>query len=193
MNNEVSPQATPREEILSEAAGLITGDRNKTYGSPTQNFQDTADVWNVLLRHKLRDGEKITAGEVAMFMAALKLVRMVAQPKKDNWLDLAGYAACGFEVDVETGRIDGPEPSVEAPLWFGRNTDPEPPARVVRLRPFPNTKGKMHLYRVADGTWTWNTEILDSTESARYRSYVTDGFSWGSVPGQYLYDEVREA
>lgn len=98
-------EKTLRENMLQQAMSLITGDRNHTYGSPTQNFQDTADVWNVLLRAKLGEGMQITPGEVAMMMIALKLVRMIAQPKGDNWVDVAGYAGCGYEVDVETGRI----------------------------------------------------------------------------------------
>lgn len=96
---------TLREDVLNEAARLITGDRNHTYGSPTQNFTDTAAVWNTILRRKLKDGESIQPGEVAAMMVGLKLVRMVAQPKRDNWTDIAGYAGCGYEADVESGRI----------------------------------------------------------------------------------------
>ncbi len=96
---------TPREDALNEAAQLITGDRNRTYGSPTQNFSDTAAVWNTILRRKLKDGESIGPGEVAAMMVGLKLVRMVAQPKRDNWVDIAGYAGCGYEADVASGRI----------------------------------------------------------------------------------------
>lgn len=96
----------PRREILQEAADLITGDRNKTYGSPTQNFTDTATLWNTLLRPKLAEGQQIQPGDVAMLMVALKLARMVAQPKRDNWVDVAGYAGCGYEADLESGRIE---------------------------------------------------------------------------------------
>jgi hypothetical protein len=96
-------ESEPRKEVLLEAADLITGDRNKTYGSPTQNFTDTARIWSALLRPKLT--EDIAPGEVAMLMVALKLARMVAQPKRDNWVDIAGYAGCGYEADSESGRI----------------------------------------------------------------------------------------
>lgn len=95
----------PRQAVLEEAAELITGDRNQTYGSPTQNFTDTARTWSVLLRPKLKDGAELEPGDVAMLMVALKLARMVAQPKRDNWVDIAGYAGCGYEADVESGRI----------------------------------------------------------------------------------------
>lgn len=94
--------ATPREEVLTEAASLIVGDRNKTYGSPTENFKNTADIWNVLLGHKLR--ERITPTEVATLMVGLKLARTIAQPKRDNFVDMAGYAACGWETVEESGE-----------------------------------------------------------------------------------------
>jgi hypothetical protein len=39
-------------------------------------------------------------------MIGLKLARITAQPKRDNWTDIAGYAACGYEAGVEIGLID---------------------------------------------------------------------------------------
>lgn len=91
LGNEVSPRA----QLLREAETLITGDRNKSYGSPTQNFANTAALLNVQFGHKLR--EPFEARDVALIMIQLKMARMVAQPKRDNWLDIAGYAACGYE------------------------------------------------------------------------------------------------
>lgn len=86
-----------RAAILREAETLITGDRNKTYGSPTENFANTAALWNVQIGHKLK--EPITAAEVAQLMTQLKLARMIAQPKRDNYLDAVGYLACGAECE----------------------------------------------------------------------------------------------
>lgn len=101
------PTVPPRADVLDEAKGLITGDRNRAYGSPTANFTNTAEIWTALLRHKLRDGEAILADEVASLMVGLKLARTVGQPKRDNWVDIAGYAGCGYEAAVENGRIEG--------------------------------------------------------------------------------------
>jgi hypothetical protein len=39
-------------------------------------------------------------------MIGLKMARIKASPKRDNWADIAGYAACGYEADKETGKID---------------------------------------------------------------------------------------
>lgn len=96
-------EVTPRASVLREAESLITGDRNKAYGSPTQNFTNTAEIWTALLRHKLKDGETISPAEVASLMIGLKLARTVGEPKRDNWVDMAGYAGCGYETsEVES-------------------------------------------------------------------------------------------
>jgi hypothetical protein len=88
---------TPRAEVLREAEKLITGDRNETYGTPTQNFDNIAKLWNVQFRHLLKDGAEFAAADVALAQIHVKMARMVAQPKRDNFVDLAGYAACGWE------------------------------------------------------------------------------------------------
>lgn len=94
-------EVSPRASVLREAESLITGDRNKAYGSPTQNFTNTAEIWTALLRHKLKDGETIAPAEVASLMIGLKLARTVGEPKRDNWVDMAGYAGCGYEASEE--------------------------------------------------------------------------------------------
>ena len=88
---------TPRAEVLREAESLITGDRNETYGTPTQNFTNIAEFWNTQFAHMLQPGARFTPQDVAIAMVHVKLARMIAQPKRDNWVDLAGYAACGYE------------------------------------------------------------------------------------------------
>jgi len=40
-------------------------------------------------------GVPFTAREVAMFMVCVKLSRETHQRKRDNWVDIAGYAKCG--------------------------------------------------------------------------------------------------
>jgi hypothetical protein len=94
---------TSRQEVIDEASKLIHSDRNASYGEPTQNFKDTAALWNTQFGHKLK--EPLTSTDVAQAMILLKMARMKASPKKDNWADAIGYAACGFECDVSEGRI----------------------------------------------------------------------------------------
>jgi hypothetical protein len=89
---------TPRGKILREAETLITGDRNKNYGSPTENFDTTAALWNAQMGHKLKPGESFTGTDVALLMVQLKMARLKTSPSnRDHYLDIAGYIACGWE------------------------------------------------------------------------------------------------
>lgn len=76
-------------DILEEALRITKGDRNASYGPPDQDFQRTAQMWSAI------KGVPFEAREVAMFMVALKLSRETHQRKRDNWVDIAGYARCG--------------------------------------------------------------------------------------------------
>ena len=86
-----------RGDVLREAAELIDGDRQADYGPPEENFQNIADIWTVL-KHNLHE---YTPADVAMFMAAVKLARLIQSPDhQDSWKDLAGYAGLGAEVSL---------------------------------------------------------------------------------------------
>ncbi len=84
-----------RSELLREAETLVNGDRNNSYGPPDQDFQRTADLWTIYLNGR----RIIEAHDVAIMMALLKISRLSWEPtKRDSWVDLAGYAACGYEI-----------------------------------------------------------------------------------------------
>ena len=94
---------SPRASILHEAEELICGDRNNSYGPPTQDFSRTAGVLNAL-GYRSPSGD-IRPHDVAIFVAAVKLSRLMwSAGKRDNWTDLAGYAACGHECVVMEER-----------------------------------------------------------------------------------------
>jgi hypothetical protein len=92
--NDKAAQVLPRVEALREAAKIVTQDRNANYGDPEINFSRTAKIWSVILGHD------ITNEQVAMMMVGLKMARFAHgsgfQP--DTWIDIAGYAGCGYEV-----------------------------------------------------------------------------------------------
>lgn len=95
---------TPRRQVLEEAADLIDGDRNKTYGSPTQNFTNIAELWNTRFAHLLKDGAEFDAADVADAMILLKVARNIADKKRDNFVDIAGYAGCGYEATLSEDK-----------------------------------------------------------------------------------------
>ena len=87
-----SPAATSRSGILAEASRVVTSDRTAVHGKPEDSFGKLAAVWSALL------GVELTSSQCAMLLAALKIVRASDNPTHlDNWVDLAGYAACAGE------------------------------------------------------------------------------------------------
>ena len=74
------------ESILQKAESLVKGDRGKNYGHPIVDFSRTARLWTAL-----KDVE-FSASDVAKFMIAVKLSRETNRPKRDNRVDIAGYA-----------------------------------------------------------------------------------------------------
>ena len=90
-----------RKETLDAAAKCVLSDRNTSYGSPEDNFRQTAAIWNVHLQGRglLAEGKSLGPEDVAALMIGLKLARLVTSiDKADTWVDIAGYAACGAEV-----------------------------------------------------------------------------------------------
>ena len=86
----------PRVEALREAAKIISGDRDAQYGGPEENFARIAKVWSMIL------GVQVTNEAVAMMMVGLKVARYASKSgfQPDTWIDIAGYAGCGYEVGI---------------------------------------------------------------------------------------------
>ncbi|URC18162.1 hypothetical protein SEA_ZENTENO07_61 [Mycobacterium phage Zenteno07] len=83
-------------QIAQDAIGLFTGDRNADYGDATDNFQDIADLWSVVLRPILAPGAAITAEQVAIMSGLIKVARLNNSPHHDDsWVDATAYFALG--------------------------------------------------------------------------------------------------
>ena len=94
---EESKMATVRSEILSKAGSVVNGDREKSYGSPEENFRRIGAMWNAYLGRALN--RRLSPSDVAAMMSLVKLSRIASgKYSEDNWIDLAGYAACGGEL-----------------------------------------------------------------------------------------------
>ena len=86
------------KELLKEAIELVGGDRQEEYGDKLTNHQHIADFWSIFLK------KKITAHDVAICMALVKIARLMHQHKKDSYLDLAAYAAIAGEIEKRTNK-----------------------------------------------------------------------------------------
>ena len=95
-----------RPEILAAAEKCVCGDRDKSYGSPEDSFNTIARLWTAYYE------KPFNAVDVAAMLALLKIARIhTGNGKADNWIDLAGYAACGGE--IESANKPTPEPPKE--------------------------------------------------------------------------------
>jgi len=100
-----------RQEIpscLDEANIIINGERQDVYGSPEDSFSVIAEYWNTYLievqkkilvqhGHDLNNYELVgllEAKDIAHMMILFKMARTQGQkPKRDNYVDICGYAA----------------------------------------------------------------------------------------------------
>lgn len=81
-------------QVAQEAIGLFTGDRNATYGDATDNFQDIGDLWAVVFGHP------VSAEQVAICSALIKVARLKASPNHDDtWVDATAYLALGAGIN----------------------------------------------------------------------------------------------
>lgn len=89
--------------MLIDAATIVSGQRDKQYGGPEENFGRIAAMWSVIF------SRKFTKEEVAMAMIAVKLARHASNYgfQADTWTDIAGYAACGYEVGLNDAKNNG--------------------------------------------------------------------------------------
>ncbi len=87
------PCGLMREAILKDARHCVCGIRNEDYGTPEDSFGLIADLWSAYT------GCGIDAKDVAVMMVLLKAARIAGGSQSmDNWIDIAGYAACGGEI-----------------------------------------------------------------------------------------------
>ena len=92
-----------RAKILDEAAKIICSDRNDEYGEPEDNFEVIGKLWGAFLTARCAPvGTEIEMGaaEVAEMMALFKIGRLASAycPKRDSFVDCAGYIACAGEI-----------------------------------------------------------------------------------------------
>lgn len=82
------PADEPPETIAQEAHRLVHGPRRNSYGHPADDYARTVGAFNALT------GRDLTIGDGILFMQLVKLSRQRHTPKRDNLVDLAGYALC---------------------------------------------------------------------------------------------------
>ena len=111
-----------RSQVLDTAKEYVCKGREETHGKPEDTFATIAEFWSIYLDVRLE------AHDVAAMMALLKLARVKANfENDDNWVDLAGYSACGAELaealKKENPEIDWYSPELTLNFLFGNVDD----------------------------------------------------------------------
>lgn len=83
-------------DCLTEAASVVKGERQESYGPAERNLSRIAELWSSYLDHP------ITSRNVAVMMILLKAARDAFKPKHDNMVDICGYAYLADTIDKET-------------------------------------------------------------------------------------------
>ena len=78
-------------KTLDGAKKIITGDRQKSYGSPEDCFGCIQLMWNTYIEEKYGHDNLLSAKDISMMMVLLKLAREMQNEKKDNIVDACGY------------------------------------------------------------------------------------------------------
>lgn len=105
-----------RASILDDAKKAVLSDRQATHGKPENTFGMIAKLWSARL------GVPVSPADVCIMLIDLKTARAWGNPGyADNWVDIAGYAACGGEIAHEArwadiaggklGDLEGSNPS----------------------------------------------------------------------------------
>lgn len=101
-----------RKEILDTACTFVNGNREQDYGSPEDNFGVIAQMWTAYLNRRINAlvemptpvdklPQLVESKDVAAMLVLLKVARISSgHAKEDNWVDIAGYAACGGEIEA---------------------------------------------------------------------------------------------
>ena len=76
-----------KQSILDEAKAIIEGSRQSDYGDAANNFERIASIVNSVYPDLM-----INAEQCCMVLIAVKLIREGYRHKRDNLVDLCGYA-----------------------------------------------------------------------------------------------------
>jgi hypothetical protein len=89
-----------QSDLLKEVAEIVGGERSRDYGPPSLNLDyRTATLWNAYLKIATPAYDALDGVDVCNMMILLKIARIIEDGKvKDNYADIAGYAAAAWEI-----------------------------------------------------------------------------------------------
>jgi len=86
--------------ILLTACDLVNGERQREYGPPGECIGNTADLWSAYLGHP------VTAKDVGICLALVKIAREAHSHKRDNLVDACGYLGLAADLAESSWPTD---------------------------------------------------------------------------------------
>lgn len=86
-----------KQSILDEAKAIVGGSRQSDYGDPVESFERIAKTASMIT------GKDLSPKECCAVLMAVKIVRESFKHKRDNLVDLCGYAHIMNEIN-ESGN-----------------------------------------------------------------------------------------
>lgn len=103
------PAARPAPNVCEEANIIAGGDRQRQrdYGHPLDNHRRIADLWNAYIKGRKDPAAPLSEIDAGLMMILLKVAREQNTPKRDNLVDICGYAKCIESMYSEIERRKG--------------------------------------------------------------------------------------
>lgn len=89
------------QSILNEAKAIVEGSRQSDYGDPVESFDRIAKTASVIT------GKDLSPKECCAVLMAVKIVRESFKHKRDNLVDLCGYAHIMNELNENESEKKG--------------------------------------------------------------------------------------
>ena len=90
-----------KQSILSEAEEIVNGSRHSDYGDAKESFSRIATIASVMT------GKELSPEDCCAVLMAVKLVRESFAHKRDNLVDLCGYAHIMNELNENESEKEG--------------------------------------------------------------------------------------
>jgi hypothetical protein len=87
------------EGVLQEAVRVTSGQRRADYDHALPNHERIALLWNSYLMVRKDARGELSSLDVAQMMILLKMARIAHRPTRDGFVDIAGYARCGSQIE----------------------------------------------------------------------------------------------
>jgi hypothetical protein len=97
----MAAEESEESRLLDEAKDIIAGPRAAAYGPAEESFLTIANLWQDYLYVAVGTNEILSPQDVAHMMILMKIARQVHSHKRDNLVDIAGYAALSQRISEE--------------------------------------------------------------------------------------------